>query len=93
MDSLKNGAYLSNKNGYTIFKYDDLTVRFVAPYSLERYTKVKEWDNGYIVVMAKYKHSEEDEEEYIDLLPIFDKLYLDSETIFKKIKTVEVNYN
>ncbi len=40
------------------------------PYSLERYTEIREWDNGYLVVMAKYAHSPEPEEEYIDLVPI-----------------------
>lgn len=29
---------------------------------LEKYTKVKEWDNGYLVVMAKYKHNKQEEE-------------------------------
>ena len=29
---------------------------------LERYTKVLEWDNGYLVVMAKYKNNTIDEE-------------------------------
>ena len=43
---------------------------FIAPYSLEYYTEVKEWDKGYLVIMAKYKHNKELEEEYIDLVPI-----------------------
>ena len=30
---------------------------------------IKEWDNGYLVVMAKYKHNKKPEEEYIDLVP------------------------
>ena len=24
--------------------------------------KIKEWDNGYLVVLAKYKHNKQDEE-------------------------------
>ncbi len=24
--------------------------------------KIKEWDNGYLVVMAKYKHNKQEEE-------------------------------
>lgn len=47
-------AFLSNDNNYTAFKYKDYTIRFLAPYSLERYVEVKEWDNGYLVVMTKY---------------------------------------
>ena len=50
---MPNEAILSSKNEYTIFKYDRHIIRFRAPYSLERYTRVKEWDNGYLVVMAK----------------------------------------
>lgn len=45
-------AFLSNDNNYTIFKYKDHIIRFLAPYSLERYAEVKEWDNGYLVVMT-----------------------------------------
>ena len=50
-------AFLSNKDSFTIFRYKDKIIRFKAPYSLEKYTAVKEWDNGYIVVMAKYTHN------------------------------------
>ena len=48
-------ATLSNEKNYTVFRYGDHVIRFAAPYSLEHYTEVKEWDNGYLVVMAKYK--------------------------------------
>ena len=58
-------AILSSKDEYTIFKYDRHVIRFRAPYSLEKYTQVKEWNNGYLVVMAKYFHNHNDEEEYI----------------------------
>lgn len=51
-------AWLSNETGYTVFRFDDKVIRFRAPYSLERYTAVKEWDHGYLVVMAKYKHND-----------------------------------
>ena len=65
---------------------------FKAPYSLERYLSVKEWDNGYIVVMAKYKHSDEPEEEYIDLDPILEGLYIDKTEFLSPIKKVSVHY-
>ncbi len=63
---------------------------------MERYTKVVEWDNGYLVVMAKYKEMPE-VEEYIDLIPILNMLYYDTET-FLKILTMPrilstINYN
>ena len=58
---------------------------------LERYTKVVEWDNGYIVVMAKYEGCEE-EEEYIDLAPILENLYFDADDFLKPIKKVRIEY-
>ena len=85
-------AYLSSDHNYTIFKYADYIIRFQAPYSLEKYTEVKEWNNGYLVVMAKYEHNEEPEEEYIDLMPILENLYIDAEKFVHKIKKVRVLY-
>lgn len=87
-----NEAILSSGGGYTIFRFGGYNVRFKAPYSLERYLSVKEWDNGYIVVMAKYKHSEEPEEEYIDLDPILEGLYIDKTEFLRPIKKVSVHY-
>lgn len=86
-------AYLSSDREYTIFKYADYIIRFQAPYSLEKYTEVKEWDNGYLVVMAKYEHNEEPEEEYIDLIPILENLYIDADKFVEKIKKVKVKYD
>lgn len=85
-------AYLSNDKDYTIFRYADYMIRFQAPYSLEKYTEVKEWDNGYLVVMAKYAHNEKPEEEYIDLMPILEQLYIDADKFVNKIKKVSVKY-
>ena len=85
-------AFLSNDDNYTIFKYNDHIIRFLAPYSLERYAEVKEWDNGYLVVMTKYKHSDELVEEYIDLLPILDNLYFDTSQFLESIRRVEICY-
>ena len=88
-----NEAYLSNDSHYTIFKYDNYIIRFLAPYSLERYTSVKEWDNGYLVVMAKYVHNANEEEEYIDLVPILKNLYFDTDKFLKPIEKVSVLYD
>ena len=55
-------AFLSNKDGFTVFKYGNYVIRFKAPYSLEKYMEVKQWDDGYLVVMAKYHHNQEMEE-------------------------------
>ena len=43
-------ATLSNEKNYTVFRFGNHVIRFAAPYSLEHYTEVKEWDNGYLVV-------------------------------------------
>lgn len=83
-------ALLSNEDNFTVFRYEDYVIRFKAPYSLERYTEVKEWDHGYLVVMAKYNHNDESEEEYIDLVPILEKLYISPEIFLKPIKEVRV---
>lgn len=85
-------ALLSNDGCFTIFKFGDKTIRFRAPYSLERYTGIREWDNGYIVALAKYKHNPEPEEEYIDLIPILEDLYIDVQEFLKPIKEVIVSY-
>ena len=86
-------AYLSSDNQYTIFKYDNYTIRFLSPYSLERYISVKEWDNGYLVVMAKYAHNDKEEEDYIDLVPILENLYFDTDNFLKQIEKVSVLYD
>ena len=81
-------ATLSNENNYTVFKYGNHVIRFAAPYSLEHYTEVKEWDKGYLVVMAKYKHNKKPEEEYIDLVPILQNFNADE--FLEPIKGVRV---
>ncbi len=55
-----------------------------------RYTKIVEWDNGYLVVMAKYKEMPE-VEEYMDLIPILNMLYYDTERFLKRIKEVRID--
>lgn len=87
---MKNCAILSNDSIYTIFEYEDYRIRFIAPYSLEKYTEVKKWDKGYLVVMAKYAHNTECEEEYIDLVPILKDLYISPESFLEPIKEVRI---
>ena len=84
-------ALLSNQGDMTSFRYGNSNIRFRTPKCLKRYTEVKEWDNGYIVVMADYEGMGETEE-YIDLLPILKNLYINPETFLKPIKTVKI-YN
>ena len=86
-------ALLSNRDGFTVFRYGKHVIRFRAPYSLERYTRVKRWDRGYLVVDAKYSHNKGDEEEYIDLVPILKDLYFDPDAFLAPIKEVELGYD
>lgn len=90
---LNHSYILSSKGEYTVFQYDRYVIRFRAPYSLERYTEIKEWHNGYLVVMAKYCHDQKDEEEYIDLVLILENLYFDVEKFLKPIKKVRIQYS
>lgn len=90
---MPNEAILSSEKNYTVFKYDRYTIRFRAPYSLEKYTRVKEWNHGYLVVMAKYHHNPKDEEEYIDLIPILEDLYVDAQEFLAPIQKVRIQYD
>ena len=88
---MDNYAILKNSGEYTIFQFNDEIIRFVTSSRLERYTKVVEWDKGYLVVMAKYEGIKE-VEEYIDLIPILQNLYYDIDTFLEPIKEVRVEY-
>ena len=76
----------------THFYFGNQHIRFQAPECLERYTMIKEWDNGYIVVMAKYRVIGEIEE-YIDLIPILDNLHINKEEFLAPIEQVIIDYN
>jgi hypothetical protein len=84
-------AILRNSGEFTIFEFNGQVIRFVTSTRLERYTKVLEWNHGYLVVMAKYKNLDE-VEEYIDLLPILQNLYYDTEVFLNPIKEVRIEY-
>lgn len=82
-------AILSNKYNMTSFRYGDCNVRFRTPASLNRYLEIKEWDNGYLVVIADYEGTGVIEE-YIDLVPILKNLYIDPESFLKDIQTIRI---
>lgn len=84
-------AILKSKGEYTIFQFNNDIIRFMTSARLERYTKIVEWDHGYLVVMARYKNIGE-VEEYIDLIPILDKLYYDVDKFLEQIKEVKIDY-
>ena len=82
-------AVLDNIGEYTTFSFRGRTLTFLTSKDLERYTKVKSWDHGYLVVSAKYK-SKPEEEEYIDLLPILQNLYMNPARFLNPIKGVTI---
>lgn len=84
-------AILSSKGDFTSFSYNGLNIRFKTSPYLDKYIEVKEWDHGYIVVTALYQG--EEEEEYIDLLPILKNLYIDTDEFLKPIKKVRIQYD
>lgn len=88
----KNEATLSNSDGFTAFSFGGYHIRFRAPYSLERYVDVLTWDDGYLVVKAKYSHNPVPEEDYIDLKPILEDLYIEPTAFLKNIKKVRIAY-
>ena len=83
----ENIAQLSSEGDLTSFR----RIRFRTPNRLERYLDVKEWDDGYLVVTARYEGLP-DTEEYIDLPPILENLYIDPASFLAPIKKVEVSY-
>lgn len=88
----KNGtATLGCNAGYTVFSGGGATIRFRAPCSLRRYIRVKEWDRGYLVVDAEYAHSPEPVEEYIDLVPILEDLYIVPADYLPRVREVVVD--
>ena len=87
---MSNYALLTNDDTYTIFEFNGQKIRFVTSKKLEKYTKIIEWDNGYLVVMAKYQGIPE-VEEYIDLIPILEMLYYDVNSFLSPIKEVKID--
>ena len=88
---MENEAILSRDKMFTSFMFNGHNIRFRTSPRLEKYTRIVEWDHGYIVVMAKYEGHEE-EEEYIDLVPILQNLYFDVDKFLKPIKKVRIEY-
>lgn len=82
-------AILSSHDGMTSFRHGNYNIRFRSPKILKQYKEVKEWDNGYLVVMADYDGMGVTEE-YIDLIPILRNLYIDADDFLKDIQTVKI---
>ena len=83
-------AYLDNIGDITLFKFGDSCIKFKSPKTLKKYLRVKYWDSGYIVCDALYGEPGIETEEYIDLLPILDNLYIDAEDFLKDVEEVKI---
>lgn len=93
MSSTTNTAFLSSRGEYSFFSFRDRIITFLTGKRLEKYTKILEWDNGYLVVLCKNKNEEKLEEDYIDLLPILINLYIEPDEFLSPIKEVKINYD
>lgn len=89
---MEDTAVLSSFDKYTTFSFGGKTLTFRTCNGLERYTRIVTWDNGYIEVMAKYRQNEEEIEEYIDLEPVLEDLYMDKVKFLNPIKKVRIEY-
>ena len=90
--SPRDTAILSSFDRYSTFSFGGRTLTFRTCDGLERYTKVLRWENGYLEVMAKYRQRNQEIEEYIDLDPVLEGLYMDKEAFLSPIKGVEIHY-
>ena len=88
----EGSAVLSSFDKYTTFSFGGKTLTFRTCNNLDRYTKINLWDNGYLEVMAKYRNREDEIEEYIELHPVLECLYMDSNAFLGTIKGVRIEY-
>lgn len=84
-------AYLGNAGEYTSFTSDGRKIRFLTGKNLIRYTRIKEWDHGYLVVGCENRTDPGGEEEdYIDLIPILHHLLIDPDRFLDPIREVKM---
>ena len=72
---------------YSIFSFGDKCIKFRTSTKLKKYLRVKEWDNGYLVVDVDYETLGETEE-YVDIKSVLDDLYIDAKSFLEPIKGV-----
>ena len=89
-DEKRDTALLRNEGRMIFFSFGGKDIRFLGPKCLRRFTDVKKWHDGYIEVMADY--GARIEEDYIDLMPILENLYIPAHDYVRPIKRVELNY-
>ena len=81
-------AILGNEKDITSFAWGGRVIRFRTSRHLLRYTEVLQWDAGYIVVKALYDNSPAEEEDYIDLIPILENLYIEPQEFLQGVEGV-----
>lgn len=90
---MSDTAILSSFDQYTTFSFKGVTLTFRTCNHLERYISVLCWADGYLEVMAKYAHISEPIEEYIDLRPVIDDLYMSRAEYLDPIRNVIIQYD
>jgi len=89
---MNDTAVLSSFDRYTTFTFNGKKLTFRTSNGLEKYLKILTWDNGYIEVLAKYRQRDGEIEEYIDLDPVLEGLYMDKQEFLNPIKNVRIEY-
>ena len=75
-------ARISVDGNYSLFTFRDACIKFRTSTKLKKYLRVKEWDNGYLVVDVDYSTLGETEE-YVDITSILDDLYIDTQRFLR----------
>ena len=91
MNMDKDMAKIQVDGKYSIFTFRDKCIRFRTSTKLKKYLRVKEWNNGYLVVDVDYSTMGETEE-YVDITSILNDLYIDAQSFLKPIKGVRVDH-
>ena len=80
-------AVLTNSGRYSMFSFTGKTITFMHGNELQRYLRVKEWNDGYLVVdclgTAKGQY-----EDYIDMPYILENLYMDPRDFLSRMQGV-----
>ena len=90
-ENMNHVAVLSNDRDIVKFTCGDIVIRYKGPYSLEYFSKINKYDNGYIEVMCKFTHAPQPIEDYIDLEEIAEELYMDP-AFLREVKEVRCEH-
>ena len=82
-------ATLSNSGRYTQFSYNGRTITFMHGKDLLKYLRVKEWQDGYLVVdcLGRMKGQYED---YIYMPYILERLYMNPQAFLHGMQGVTI---